>query len=91
MSEPILLEDGKYAFQVMDHALTCKRYNEDWRDFLGDKAVYALFQYTLKLQSKLADCLCDCDYILPSKSANDPEMHKKSCYFRIIIEELKNE
>lgn len=91
MSEPIELEDGKYTFKVVEDTLTCKRYNEDWRIFLGDKAVMALFQYALKLQAKIADDTCTCGYILPSRNANNPEVHKENCNFRLTIEGLKNE
>lgn len=91
MNEPITLDDGKYIFDIENYSVICKRYNEDWRDFIGDKAIYALFNYALKLQACLADITCDCSYILPSKNANNPEIHDKKCCFAQIVERIKNE
>lgn len=81
MSEPIKLEDGKYTFQENDYILTCKRYDENWRDFVGDNAVMALYNYTLSLQAELANVYCNCGYILPGKNANNTEVHKDDCQF----------
>jgi len=91
MSEPIVLEDGKYSFQRTNYHIICKRHDEDWRDFIGDKAVWALFNYTLNLQAEFANMTCNCEYILPSKSANNPDVHNKNCHFRLIVERIKNE
>lgn len=45
----IILEDGKYEFYEKEPGiLACKRYGEEWREFLGDKAIYALFQYAVE-------------------------------------------
>ncbi len=52
----IILEDGKYRFYVHldDSTLLCDRHGETWRDFIGDKAVSALFTRCLDLQMELA-------------------------------------
>jgi hypothetical protein len=81
MSEPITLEDGKYTFQENDYILTCKRHGENWRDLTGDKAVMALYNYTLALQGIVVDSFCNCGYIVPSKNANNLQAHKLDCEF----------
>jgi len=50
----LTLESGKYAFRK-DAAglLRCDRYAESWRDFLGDKAVSALFDHAVELHEAL--------------------------------------
>jgi len=50
--EEIILENGKYRFYVKDDILCCDRYGEPWRDFIGDKAVHALFQECLEREEK---------------------------------------
>jgi hypothetical protein len=41
---------GKYEFYKDEKGiLHCKRYGKEWRDFVGDKAVTALFDYALQL------------------------------------------
>jgi hypothetical protein len=53
MIEIIILEDGKYKFEKHeDGSLICKRYGENWREFIGDNAVHALFDYAFKLTIK---------------------------------------
>jgi len=49
LERSISLEGGKYLFYLDGFTLKCKRYDEDWREFLGDKAVSALFEYALSL------------------------------------------
>lgn len=46
---------GKYEFYVDrdNHALFCKRHGQDWRDFVGDKAVRALFDYAEELEKRI--------------------------------------
>lgn len=47
----ITLEDGKYVFFKDTEGLVyCHRYDKPWREFLGDKAVSALFDYALNLK-----------------------------------------
>lgn len=43
----IVLCDGKYEFYRDAAGVLCKRNGEPWRDFLGDKAISALFEYAL--------------------------------------------
>lgn len=53
MVEPnsISLCDGKYFFFLdAKGTLICDRNQESWREFVGDKAVYALFQEALLAQ-----------------------------------------
>ena len=47
--DEIILEDGKYRFYMENHTLKCDRYGEKWREFIGDKAVSALFGYAIDL------------------------------------------
>lgn len=57
----IILEDGKYEFyEEKPGVIKCKRYGKEWRDFIGDNAVYALFQYAVK------KTYCDCGQELSS-------------------------
>lgn len=47
--------DDKYEFyEEPEFSLKCKRYGEPWRDFVGDKAVYALFKRAEELQEHFA-------------------------------------
>ena len=50
--EEIRLDDGKYTFYKRGPALFCKRYGEEWRDFVFDKAVTALCDYALSLERR---------------------------------------
>lgn len=46
--------DGKYKFYVGEPGvLICDRYDKPWRDFTGDKAVQALYDYAQELRSAL--------------------------------------
>lgn len=64
----LILEDGKYKFvEEKPGILVCYRYGVRWREFIGDKAVYALFEYALQKEycscgRKLSTPLCPiCD------------------------------
>lgn len=48
------LDDGKYEFFVESGILKCLRYGKEWREFTGDKAVHALFDYCESLQAQIA-------------------------------------
>ncbi|GAG89365.1 unnamed protein product [marine sediment metagenome] len=50
----IILDEGKYKFYIKDHVLCCDRYGEAWRDFVGDNAVYILFNECLELKQRLS-------------------------------------
>ena len=41
----ITLSDGKYEFYEHNHIVRCDRYGERWREFIGDKAIRALFDH----------------------------------------------
>lgn len=49
--EEIILEGGKYRFYIQDGILKCDRYGEPWREFIGDKAVFALFDHCYNMES----------------------------------------
>jgi hypothetical protein len=51
----IKLRDGKYEFYVDGRGvLKCARYEDrEWRDFVGDNAVLALFRRCEELQSRI--------------------------------------
>lgn len=54
--------DGKYQFTVENDVLKCKRHGEEWRGFLGDKAIHALYDHAVELQTmnrELKDALFD--------------------------------
>jgi hypothetical protein len=52
--ETIIDLDGKYQFiETEGFKLKCDRYNEPWRDFVGDKAVGRLFSHAVELQEKI--------------------------------------
>lgn len=55
--EIIEVEDGKYRFEYNPAVgiLICKRNGEIWRDFIGDKAVYALFSKIQELSQKVEE------------------------------------
>lgn len=46
-TDELFLEGGKYRFYIKKHSLYCDRYGEEWREFVGDSAVLALFQECL--------------------------------------------
>lgn len=50
----VILEDGKYTFYVTDSFIPkCDRYDEPWREFLGDKAIYCLITHTIEQQKQI--------------------------------------
>ena len=49
----IVLNDGKYTFYTENDSLFCLRYGENWREFVGDNAVHALFQECLEREEKM--------------------------------------
>jgi len=53
----IILDDGKYRFWAPDppddFQLFCERYGEPWRDFVGDNAVHALFEYAVEQRKEV--------------------------------------
>lgn len=53
--EKIILDDGKYEFYIDGHTLKCRRYDENWREFVGDKAVSSLFYKCLELQKEIKE------------------------------------
>lgn len=56
MKEEIVLCDGKYKFYIDElGVLRCLRNGENWRDFIGDNAVLALFRECLELREKYAN------------------------------------
>lgn len=52
MLKRLELDGGKYVFEYDDgpehKPLRCLRYGEEWRDFVGDKAVLALFHFAVE-------------------------------------------
>lgn len=54
MIEQYSLLDGKYIFRLDTdtHTLVCLRYGEPWREFVGDKAIHALFDEVLRLRKE---------------------------------------
>jgi len=51
MNEEIVLCGGKYKFYIDElNVLRCLRNGENWRDFIGDNAVLALFRECLDYQ-----------------------------------------
>lgn len=53
MEDLVSLENGKYKFYTVDGVLKCDRYDELWRDFIGDKAVYALYDELITVKQNL--------------------------------------
>lgn len=51
----IYIEGGKYIFYTDEiiGSLKCDRFNENWRDFVGDKAVRGLYEYAKELEEKI--------------------------------------
>lgn len=49
ITDRISLENGKYIFYIKDHSLYCDRNGEPWRNFIGDKAIYGLFNKVIEL------------------------------------------
>ena len=47
MTRRLSLCDGKYEFVEKDSVLHCYRHGHEWRDFVGDKAIHALFDLAL--------------------------------------------
>lgn len=49
-----MLEEGKYTFYLSDTGtLLCDRYHlKEWREFLDDKAVHALFDEVMRLREE---------------------------------------
>lgn len=45
----LILCEGKYRFVERNEVLYCDRNDEIWRDFTGDKAIFALFEHALML------------------------------------------
>jgi len=55
-SKTVVLDNGKYTFAKDQRGmLTCDRYGEAWREFLGDHAVTALFDEVERLRAELAE------------------------------------
>lgn len=50
---PVRLQDGKYVFYLKKGVLCCDRYNEPWREFVGDHAVHALFDALCEARDEL--------------------------------------
>ena len=50
----ILVCDGKYRFYVSNGCLHADRHGEHWRDFIGDKAVHALFDELSAARDEIA-------------------------------------
>jgi len=57
MMKEIILEDGKYRFYEENYTLKCDRHGERWRDFSGDKAIFALFDHALQLEIDLEEAI----------------------------------
>ena len=54
IKEEVSLENGKYRFYIQDSLLKCARYSDtNWRDFIGDNAVYSLFMKCLETEQRL--------------------------------------
>ena len=51
--DQITLEDGKYRlYEDLPGIIKADRHGEYWRDFIGDKAVYALFSRAVELEKE---------------------------------------
>ena len=50
----IKLSDGKYEFYEHNHIVRCDRYGERWREFIGDKAIRALFDHATEQAEQIA-------------------------------------
>ena len=58
----IRLDNGKYFFYIDTSTLMCLRYEEDWRDFVGDNAFTSLYEYAFEQTAKvkeLENLVCD--------------------------------
>lgn len=53
MEDLLILENGKYKFYKVNGILKCDRYDEPWRDFLGDNAVNALYDELVEVKQNL--------------------------------------
>ena len=60
--EEIILNDGKYRFYERDGLLFCDRYGNPWRDFIGDKAVFSLFDKCLEMRQQIKALLIKKEY-----------------------------
>jgi hypothetical protein len=72
--EKVVLENGKYTFYInpIDHKLRCDRYGTPWREFDGDKAVYALFD-------ALRDALSQPQGVAPAETVKWREIGEDAC------------
>lgn len=62
---------------------------ELWLAVQEDKADGSKRDGSAKIAGALADALCDCGYILPSRGNFDPQLHEPSCPYRLKMEALK--
>jgi len=53
--ESLVLCDGKYKFYRINGTLVCDRLGDQWREFVGDKAISALFDADLSARSANVD------------------------------------
>ena len=53
----ITLSDGKYEFYEHNHIVRCDRYGERWREFIGDKAIRALFDHATEQAEQIKDLM----------------------------------
>ena len=60
MPREIVLYEGKYRFYTgeppYDNELFCDRYGKKSRNFSGDKAIRALFDYAIELRREIDKC-----------------------------------
>ncbi len=76
--------DGKYTVvQDKKGRLTCLRYNEPWRDCVGDNLIHALAAEVQELRDKLNQILPDKNVKVPKyvllTEGYDPEKLNKKC------------
>lgn len=55
--DALTLEDGKYTFRMEGFSLYCDRYGEPWREFVGDKAISALYVHARDMRRAIDDAL----------------------------------
>lgn len=53
MSRTLELSEGKYRFHEHMNILKCDRNSQPWRSFLGDKAIWSLFNLACDLQDEV--------------------------------------
>ena len=85
MIEEVKVEGGKYTFQYDTETgrLTCLRHGEPWRDFIGDKAVFALFYSLYDKREKMTD--------LSAIALTNHEMtQKENVALKALIQKLLN-